>query len=156
MSTKTKSRLLLVIIGILLITNIILLFLVFNNKGRGRFGGPGSGKREAMMKAFLQKEIGFNPQQLQQYDSFSRQHQDKMKAQFDQMRSDKAASFKSLSAGDFSDSIINSISMLSAEKQKTMEIQMLLHIRSVRAICNAAQLPKFDSLFPKIMLNRKR
>ena len=153
MSTQTKSKLYLLIIGILLITNIAMLFFFYGNKDGGKKGNRG-GDRGAMMKEFLQKEIGFNPQQVQQYDTLNKQHKEKMKAAFDAMRGNKEQQFKELGSKGFSDSAIADVILQSVEKQKLMELQIFNHFAAVRKICTAGQLPKFDSLVYKI-LSRK-
>ena len=77
-----------------------------------------------------------------------------MKKMFDSLRSSKDKQFKELTAADFSDSVMNSIADQSAATQKTMELQMFNHLKNVRLLCTPEQLPKFDSLFVK-MLNRR-
>jgi periplasmic protein CpxP/Spy len=154
MSTPTKSKLYLLIIGILLITNIVMLFFLLDNKTGDKRGNRG-GNRGAMMKGFLQKEIGFNDQQLQQYDTLSKQQREKMKADFEAIKNNKEKQFKELGSKGFSDSVIADIVNQSAEKQKTMEMQMLNHFAEIRKICTAEQQPKFDSLFYKIWSKKK-
>ena len=83
MSTTSKNKILLITVVVLLLTNIAMLFL-FLNKGPEKRDPRGG--REAMMTEFLQKEIGFSPQQIQQYDSLSKQHREKMKTDIDLKR----------------------------------------------------------------------
>ena len=154
MSTQSKSKLYLLLIGILLITNIAMLFFFLGNKEGGRRGGRGD--RSAMMKEFLQKDIGFNEQQLNQYDTLSKLHREKMKSDFDQLRNSKEQQFKELGAKGFSDSVIAGIVNQSAEKQKIMEMQMLNHFASIRKICSPEQQVKFDSLFYTIWKKNKK
>jgi periplasmic protein CpxP/Spy len=155
MSTHTKSKLYLLIIGILIITNIAMLF--FFLKGQHDGGGkPPHPDRSAMMKDFLQNEIGFNTQQLQQYDSMSKQHKENAKAQFDSLRNNKEQEFKELGSRGFSDSAITELAGRSAEKQKTMELQLLNHFAAIRKLCTTEQQPKFDSLFYKIWNKKKK
>ena len=158
MSTQTKSKLLLLIIGILLITNIAMLFFFWGNKDKGKKGGehnPGN-DRGAMMKNFLQNEIGFDSLQIQQYDTLSKQHKEKVKLQFDSLKTNKEEQFKELGAKGFSDSAIAAIVNQSSEKQKLMELQMLNHFAAIRKLCTADQQPKFDSLFYKIWSKKKK
>jgi hypothetical protein len=42
----------------------------------------------------------------------------------------------------------------SAASQKMMELQMFNHLKNVRMLCKPEQLPKFDSLFVKILNKR--
>jgi len=156
MSTQVKSKLYLLIIGILLITNIAMLFFFLGDKDGGKKGGGRGPDRGAMMKDFLKTDIGFNDQQLQQYDTLSKQHKDNMKAQFDSLRSNKEEQFKELGSKGFSDSAIFDMINKSSERQKVMELQMLNHFAAIRKICTAEQQPKFDSLFYKIWSKKKK
>ena len=150
MSTNSKNKILLIAVAILLLTNIsMLVFFLMGPPKKGMHGG-----REAMMTEFLQKEIGFTPQQIQQYDTLSKQHREKMKAMFEEAGKNKENQLKQLAASDFSDSSINNIAGQSIEKQKLLEISMFEHLRDVRSICTPEQRPKFDSLVYKILGRR--
>ncbi len=151
---ENKSKWLLLIIGILLITNIALLAFVFLKKDRRTHEKHTD--RKAMISAFLKNEIGFNTVQLHQYDSLSSSHKEKVKKMFENLRSSKDKQFKQLASANFSDSVIETVASLSAGSQKTMELQMFSHLRNVRMLCTAEQLPKFDSLFVKVLNRRNR
>lgn len=154
MSTQTKSKLYLLIIGVLLVTNIVMLFFFFNHKYDARRGGN-RGERGAMMKNFLQKDIGFTAVQLHQYDSLSKLNREKMKADFEILKSTKEKQFKDLGQKGFSDSaIVESINQ-SAQRQKTMDWQMLQHFSAIRKICTPEQQIKYDSLFYTIWNKKK-
>lgn len=157
MSTHTKSKLYLLIIVILLVTNIAMLFFFLGDKDGGKKGGgPGRQDRSAMMKSFLKDEIGFTAQQLQQYDTLSKQYKEATKGQFDSLRSNKEEQFKELGSKGFSDSAIFDMINKSSERQKVMELQLLNHFASIRKICSADQLTKFDTSFYKIWSKKKK
>ena len=92
--------------------------------------------------------------QLQQYDTLSDNHRESIKGMFDSLKSSIDKQFKQLAAGNFSDSVINIVADQSAVSQKIMELNMFNHLKNVRLLCKPEQLPKFDSLFVKI-LNRR-
>lgn len=152
MTTKPNNKLLIIVIGILLATNIAMIVFFINGRPAERKGMRA--EKRAMMTAFLQKEIGFTSQQLAQYDSLNQQHHTRIKAMFDAAKAEKEIQFKQLAAASFSDSAINRAAALSAGKQKEMEADMLMHCRDIRRICTTAQLPAFDSLFYS-MLNKR-
>lgn len=154
MSTQTKSKLFLLIIAILLLTNIAMLFFVFNKDKDG--GKKPQFDRNAAAKEFLQKDIGFTPQQLQQYDTLAKQHREKMKSNFEDMRKAKELLFKEVGTQAFSDSAIKQAITKSAEKQKGMEAQFYSNMMEVRKLCTAEQLPKFDSLFYKMWSHKPK
>ncbi len=148
MSAQTKSKLYLLIIGILLISNIALLFFFTQKKEERKKDKRGD--RSAMIKEFLQTEVGFNERQLQQFDTLNIRHREKMKAAFEAVRTNRMQHFKYLGATSFADSVIAAIVNKSAERQKAMELQMLQHFAAIRQICTLQQQIKFDSLFYKI------
>jgi protein CpxP len=157
MSTQTKSKLYILIIGILLVTNIAVLFFFLNGKDHPPKGNKGGGdKGPAMMKDFLKNDVGFNDQQIQQYDTLSKQHRERSKADFDTLKVSKEQQFRELGSKGFSDSAIAEMANRSAEKQKLMEAKMLNYFASVRKLCTPEQQPKFDSLFYKVWGKKKK
>jgi hypothetical protein len=155
MSTQTKSKLYILIIGILLITNIAMLFIFLNKKDDGKKGNRNN-DRAAVMKEFLQKDIGFSEQQLSEYDTLNKMHKENIKADFETIKSNKEQQFKELGARGFNDSVIAEMANKSAENQKLMTVKMLSHFAAIRKICTAGQQPKFDSLFYTIWNKKKR
>jgi uncharacterized glyoxalase superfamily metalloenzyme YdcJ len=153
MSTTSKNNILKAAVIILLLANIGMLVFFINSKGDRHVRNNGG--RDAMAKEFLQKEIGFTPQQLQLYDTLSKQHREKIKAFFDEFRSSKENSLKELGNKSFSDSAIALSIEKSANMQKEMEKNMLYHFKSIRALCTPQQMPKFDSLFYKMVIRKK-
>jgi protein CpxP len=156
MSTS-KNKILLITVIILLVTNIAMLAF-FLTKDPGKKGQRNG--REAAMVEFLKNDIGFSSQQMQAYDTLSKQHREKVKTLFDEMRNNKEQQLKELGTAGFSDSSITLSVNRSAENQKMIERGMLLHFAEIRKLCTAEQQPKFDSLFYKVMSrkgdNRKK
>jgi protein CpxP len=147
MSTS-KNKLLVIIMVILLLTNIALIaFILFNKPEEKR---SGRADREAMMTEFLQKQIGFDKQQMQQYDTLNNRHKEKMKMRFDEMRNNKQLIYQSVGSQAFSDSAINEAAIKLSAPQKDVETTMLQHFATIRKICTPEQQPKFDSLIYKI------
>lgn len=149
---QNRSKVFLSIIAILLVANIAMLTFFLMKKDYGRDGKRPD--RKAMIADFLKKEIGFSQAQLHQYDTLSDKHRENIKKMFDSLHSSKDNQFKQLTAGGFSDSVINSVANQSAATQKMMELQMFSHLKAVRMLCTPEQMPKFDSLFVKV-LNRR-
>lgn len=149
---QNRSKVLLSIIAILLVANIALVsFFLMKKDGRKQDKRM---DRKTMIADFLKKEIGFDAAQLQQYDTLSSGHRENMKKMFDSLRSSKDKQFAALTAGNFSDSVMNIVADQSAASQKMMELHMFNHLKNVRLLCKPEQLGKFDSLFVKI-LNRR-
>lgn len=147
MSTTSKNKILVGAVIILLLTNIAMLYFFLNKQPAKK--PPRSG-REAQMVDFLTKEIGFTTQQLQQYDSLSKQHKEKVKTSFDELRANKEQLYKQLGTQAFGDSSIEEVAVKSAAMQKEMELRMLQHFKAIRQLCTPEQQPKFDSLFYEV------
>lgn len=146
---QNKSKVLISIIAILLIANIALVSFFLLKKDDRK--PEKRMDRKTVIGNFLKNEIGFNDVQMMQYDSLSNNHRKYMKTMFEASRNTKDRQFKELTASDFSDSVMNSIADQSAASQKSMELQMFGHLKQVRALCTPEQLPKFDSLFVKVL-----
>jgi protein CpxP len=151
-NTQNKSKVFVAIIVMLVITNIALVSLFLMKKDPGK--RDKYEERKTMIAAFLKNEIGFSTAQLQQYDTLSSNHRDNIKKMFDSLKSSKDRQFRQLAAGNFTDSVMNVVADQSAVSQKMMELQMFNHLKNIRAICTADQLPKFDSLFAKVLNKR--
>lgn len=146
------NKVFLTIIGILLIANIALVsFFLMRKDGGKREKRP---EWKTVISAFLKTDIGFDTVQLKQYDSLSNRHKENMKNIGDSLRTTKEKQFKELAAANFSDSAVNIVAERSAYNQKVMELRMFNHLRKIRLLCKPEQLPKFDSLFGKV-LNRR-
>ena len=153
MSSSSKTKILVTAVVFLLLTNIAMLVFFLCCKGPDKRDSHAGG-REAMMRSFLQKDIGFSTQQLQQYDTLSKLHKENTKQELDQMRNNRESEMKELGRNGFSDSAILLAAGKSSATQKEMVGKMLLHFKDIRKLCTEEQLPKFDSLFYKIW-NRK-
>ena len=149
MSSSSKTKVLVTAVVFLLLTNIAMLVFFLCCKGPGG-KRDGRGGRDAMMRTFLQKDIGFNDQQLVQYDELSKTHKENVKPSFDAMRNNREQELKQLSADGFNDSAIQVAADKSASMQKDIVKNMFLHFRDIRKLCTPEQQPRFDSLFYKI------
>ena len=152
MNKQNKNKVFISIIGILLAANIALVSFFLLKKDDDK--REKKSDRRAMIANFLKTEIGFDTVQLKVYDSLSLKHKEKVKKMFDSTRSTKDKQFKELTAAAFSDSVMNLVAERSANSQKAMELQMFNHLKNIRLLCKPDQLPKFDSLFVKV-LNRR-
>lgn len=150
--TTNNSKVLVAIIVILMITNIVLVSLyLFDHEGGKRENRM---DRKAMIAGFLKDEIGFNTGQLQQYDILSNKHSENIKNMSDSLKSSRDIQFRQLAAGGFSDSVMNMVADQSAASQKMMTMQMYNHVKKIRLLCTPGQLPRFDSLFGKVLGKR--
>ncbi len=150
---ENKSKVFLSIIAILVVANIIMIALFLQKKEEPVKQSYRQNKK-AYITAFLQKDIGFNQQQLQQFDTLSNHHQERTRGMYEKIKGNKEEQFKQLVAGNFTDSTINAIAEQSATAQKAMEVMSFNHLKNIRLICKPGQLQKFDAMFGKV-LNRR-
>jgi hypothetical protein len=108
-----------------------------------------------MISNFLKTDVGFDQNQLLQYDTASNLYRSKMKSLFESLGTNKNDQLKKLVEGNFNDSIIQKLGEESAANHKTMEANKLVHIRNIRALCKPNQLAAFDSLFTKVFGRRE-
>jgi flagellar basal body-associated protein FliL len=152
-NNPNQRKVFLIALIILLAVNIVLLtFLLVNKEGSRK--GHNRPDRKAMISNFLKTDIGFDQQQLLQYDTASNLYRSKTKHLFENFRANKNEQLKQLVAGNFSDSVIQLLGEQSAANHKTMEVNMLYHIKNIRQLCKPSQLPAFDSLFNKVFGRR--
>jgi hypothetical protein len=149
---QNRSKVFLAIIGILLVANIVMVSFFIMKKDGGRHEKKPEWK--SIISGFLKNEIGFDTLQLKQYDLLSDRHKDNMKKMMDSLRIPKEKQFKELALLNFSDSAMDAVADKSAATQRAMELRTFNHLRKIRLLCKPEQLPKFDSLFGKV-LNRK-
>lgn len=152
MSTNSgRNKVFLLIIGTLLVANLVLLSVFLLNKEPGR--KPRADKKEMIME-FLKKDMGFDQQQLNQYDTLNNRHHDRIKPLFDAMKASKEQQFKVLAVTNYSDAMIDSLTKAGAEKQQHIESMMLGHFRDIRSLCKPGQVQKFDTSFYKLFNRR--
>lgn len=148
---QNQKKVLIVIIAILLIANVAMLAFFLQKKEPEK---PRRPDRKTVIANFLKNDLGFNQQQLTQFDTLSKVAHQKMGALYDSSKNNKNEQFKKLAAEGFTDSAINFAANEAGASQKIMESQMLYHIKSIRQLCTPGQLPKFDSLFYKVFNKR--
>ena len=147
-NNPNQRKVFLITITILLSVNIVLLAFLLLNKDRAKQGAKQD--RKTVISNFLKKEIGFDQEQLLQYDTTSKLYRVKIKSFFENFGTNKNEQLKKLVSGNFSDSVIQSLGDESAAAHKIMEVNMFTHIKNIRQLCKPAQLPAFDSLFSKV------
>jgi hypothetical protein len=143
MSTRSTNRNLLVIIGVLLLTNIAVLvyFLWFEEPEK-----PAANKDRNSMSEMLKRDVGFNDEQVARYKELKESQSNTIRPMFDDMRRVKDSLFRLLSIPNVSDSVLNNAADAIAQKQKAIELQTFNHFKRLRGLCTVEQQPKYDSM----------
>jgi protein CpxP len=147
MSTP-RNRNLLIIIGVLLLTNIAVLVYFLGQK---KPATSHSEKDRSGVAEMLQKEVGFNDEQTAQYKQLKEKQREMIRPMFDDMRKAKDSLFRLLSYPETSDSLLNKVSDAIAQKQKALDLQTFNHFKRVRVLCTPEQQPKYDSMVLRII-----
>ena len=146
MTPVSKNKSLISIIVFLLITNIVMLvFFLSSNKPVQR----NTRRDQNGMSGMLQKEVGFTKDQLDTYQSLRKGQLDSVHILFDDIRDAKMNFYTLIYADHVSDSVLNKMADIIAERQKSLDLHMFNHFKMVRNICTPDQLQKFDSTIKK-------
>ena len=149
---SSRTKVLLFLVGILLVTNLVLLgFFVFNKGGREDGGKRPSHDRSAMMRTYLKDSVGFNDQQLAQFDQVREKNKQDMKPLFEEMRQSKLAFYNLLKQSGNPDSVTRAAANRMAEKQIAIDMAFFKYFESIRTLCTPEQEVKYDSLVQQIV-----
>lgn len=131
----------------LLLTNIALLFY-FTAFNKGEPKAPKPEKRGPGITAFLQNDLGFSKQQMQDLDTLKKQHRALMKPLFDDLGKSKDNFYQLIGKPGISDSALRAAAGEIGKKQAALDLQFFQNFNSLRKLCTAEQFPKFDSAMP--------
>lgn len=152
-NSQSKYKTLIAIIILLLLTNIaVLAYFMLSHKKKPDNRDKGRGGFEAV----LQKEVGFNDDQVAQFKLLKETHWAKAKAQMDQLKAVKLSMYDLTKLENTPDSQVNQLADSIASLQKQIEINSFQHFRATRKICTPQQQPAYDSLMKKLISKMSR
>ena len=142
-----RNKILVTIITVLLLSNTtaIIWFLVLKDNGRR------PDRHRSPMTEFLQKEVGFTPQQLHLFDSLKQRHHTIVKPLGEDLSRSRDSLYNLIGKPAATDSAVQAAAAIIGRKQSVLELQLYDNFRQIRGICTPAQLPKFDSLAPSLV-----
>ena len=150
---SSRTKILLFLIGILLVTNLVLLLFFVWNKGPQEKDAkrPPHADRSSMMRGYLKDSVAFNDQQLTQFDQLREKKKEEMKVLFEDMRQSKLAFYNLLRQPNTPDSVSQAAANIMAEKQKAVDVAFFKYFENVRALCTPEQHAKYDTLMQQII-----
>jgi hypothetical protein len=148
MKQFTQNRFLVLLVAFLLIANLGLMLYFFVFKG-----GDEQRNRPPRVSDFVQKELGFNPDQTTKFQQLRDEHREAIKPVVEDMKKLKDSLYNLLQKPRVDDSAAAVMADKIGERQQQWELMIFHHFQKVRAICDSSQLPKFDSLVHR-MINR--
>jgi protein CpxP len=145
--TSPRSKILVLIIIVLLISNLALLgFIFFGKKGDKR-----PSERGKSFSDYFEKQLGFTPEQTAKFQQLRDQHFDNLRPILKEVRKAKDSLYSIMRLPEVPDSILEKAAENLAQKEKAQELQSFRHFRKVRDLCTDEQKPKFDSLISRII-----
>ena len=149
-NTNKKNKALISIIIFLLITNIAMLifFIILNKPEQAKIENVEQGR----FSTSLQKDVGFNKEQFDQYQALRKAHFEKMRPLFNDLRDTKFQFYDLLYAAPLADTAVNKAGAEIGEKQQQLDMQMFHYFESLRKICRQEQLPKFDTAVKQLII----
>ena len=145
-----NNKVLLFIVAILLLANIAMLTYFVWRKD------PVSNKVESIkqrspMMVFLESQVGFNEQQIVEFQKLRQEHKKRLRPLFEDIRQTKIRFYQLLNDPQASDSILEQNAAAIGVKQKALDLQAFQNFREIRALCTQEQKPLYDSLVPSII-----
>jgi protein CpxP len=148
-----NNKVLVFIIGVLLLSNIAMLYFYLTkkncddnkpreqNKSRGEF-----------MVEKLKNEVGFTDSQIAQYREIKSKHKEGMKPLFDDIFNAKDSLYKLLGQAQTpSDSQVNHYLEMIGDKQEAIDQRIFNHFLTLKQLCTPEQLPRYDSTIQKVI-----
>ena len=146
----SRNRIYVLLIALLLLSNLALVgFFVLNKpeaKPDTRRDRPSSFMRES-----LKKDVGFNDQQMAEFDKRIQAHRAQMRPIFEDITRTKENYYQLLNHPNTPDSGLNAAAISIGEKQKLIDMTMFAHFQNLRELCTPEQRPAFDSLVQKVV-----
>ncbi|WP_346236192.1 Spy/CpxP family protein refolding chaperone [Niabella insulamsoli] len=145
--SRSTNKFLVFIIFLLLVTNVLVI-------GYFLLGGKKKPKKEKSKDSFaaiLQREVGFNDEQVARFNKLRETHWANAKAKMDQIIDVKNVIFDLTKQPNTPDSVVETLADSIGRLQKQVEISAFRHVTETRKICTPSQEPAYDSLMIRII-----
>ncbi|MDO6790222.1 MULTISPECIES: hypothetical protein [unclassified Tamlana] len=95
---------------------------------------------------FIVKELKFSEAQLKDFNRINKNQRREMDAIDNALRRTKDALFEKVTSESIQKSKIDSLAIVIGESEKTKELLVFNHLRSIQELCNEKQKQKFKSI----------
>lgn len=147
---KSSGKLMALIAGLLLLSNIVLVyFLVF-----GKDKKPPKKDRQDPTTIMI-KEVGMDEKQSAAHKQLKDEHFKNVRPIYDSLRSAKAAYFGLIKDTTLPESKLFEARNRIAYWQTYIDSMTFAHFRKMRSLLNAEQQPKYDDFVQKLMQRRR-
>lgn len=144
MKTPAKNKWLIAVVILLLVANITTITLFWMNK-------ENKPPRPQQPIDFINRELGFDQRQKEQYSDLVKEHRDKARQMREEIKRSKDEFFALLQQPGVTDSMKISASAKANELVQQLDILTFNHFQKVRALCTPAQQKKFDDIIHKVL-----
>jgi periplasmic protein CpxP/Spy len=144
-----NNKTLVAIIAILFLSNVVLLYFFIRKCDKDGAKKPPPENFRKYMVRILRDTVGFNDQQVAQYEQLSNKHKEVMKPMFEVLRQTKDSLYSQLQIPVVSDTLTNYYLDKIGERQKNIDQKIFNHFLTLREICTAEQRPKFDTFMQR-------
>jgi len=155
-----NNKVLVFIIGVLLLSNIAMLYFYLTKKNCEDNGPKDNGKpRGEFMVEKLKNEVGFTDSQIAQYRDLRAKHKETMKPMFEDIFYAKDSLYRLILQPQApSDSLVKHYLEEIGNKQEIIDQRIFNHFLALKQLCTPEQEPKYDSTIQKVikgMINPK-
>jgi len=146
-----NNKVLVFIIGVLLLSNIAMLYFYLTKKNCEDNRPPDKPRGEFMVEK-LKNEVGFTDSQIAQYRELRAKHKEGMKPMFDDIFNAKDSLYKLLVLPQApSDAVVKHYLEEIGNKQEIIDQRIFNHFLSLKQLCTPEQVPKYDSTIQKVI-----
>ena len=143
MNVFSRTKSLLIIIAILLLSNISMLVYFLNRPHVDK-----EEKKRPDMADFFKKTVGFTSEQLADFEKRKQLHRDSIGGYFKDLNDSKESFYRLLGQNPVDTARYHILADSIGQKQVGIEKAYFRHFQDVRKICSPGQTQVFDSLFP--------
>ncbi len=143
---KSSNKILTLVIGLLLVSNIVLVFFLVNGNGKKPMKRDRTDPAEMMIK-----EVGMDAQQAATHKQMKEDHFKAVRPLYDSLRAAKATYFGLVKDAAVTDSMAKTYRDRIAAWQSTIDSMTFAHFRKMRNQLNPVQQVNYDEFVQKLM-----
>ena len=149
-----QNRNLMIVVGVLIVFNLLLLFLVWNNSTSTSTTTEvrkSPQEMRAALTTMLKKELDFSDDQVERYLQVRFEHHEKMRRLQRKLSGIKKEMFDAVLAENSSPTISDSLLALSLETQGEIERLTYKHFEDLKNICSPEQQKKLKLMMHQVL-----
>ena len=147
-----NNKVLVFIIGVLLLSNIAMLYFYLTKKNCEDKPKESNKPRTEFLVEKLKNEVGFTDSQIAQYREIRTKHKESMRPLFDDIFYAKDSLYKLLVRSQPpSDSTVNLYLKEIGNRQEVIDQKIFNHFLTLKQLCTPDQVPRYDSTIQKVI-----